>query len=402
MNRTSRILAVLGLVVVTNLGTFALGFGAGRFTATRSLLGFVSGTRGGAPADLTATFAPFWQAWDLVHREYVDQPVDNTVLMRGAIRGMLQSLGDPHTAYMSPDQLKITMTQLNGELEGIGAEVEYDPQSQYTRIVSPMPGSPAEQAGLQPDDLIITVDGEDVNGQDITTVVGKVRGPAGSQVKLEVQRAGHTALLTFTLTRAKIVVPSVSSKMLDGGLGYIRLNSFGDKTAADLKTQLGDLLQQKPRGLVLDLRGNPGGYLDAAIGVVSQFIPDGVVMRERFGDGTEKTYTAQGNGLATQIPLVVLVDKGSASASEIVAGAIQDRGRGQIVGAQSYGKGSVQAPTNLINDGAVRITIAKWLTPNGNWIHKKGITPDVVVERTPEDRAAGRDPQLDQAVALLK
>jgi carboxyl-terminal processing protease len=264
-----------------------------------------------------------------------------------------------------------------------------------------MSGSPAEQAGLRSGDLIVQIDGEDIVDQDLTTVVGKVRGPAGSSVTLAVRREGHDGLLKFTITRAKIAIPSVESRMLDANVGYVRLNSFGDKTAGELKRQLRELLADQPAGLVLDLRGNPGGYLDTAIDVVSQFVPDGVVMLERFGDDTEKTYRARSGGLATAVPLVVLIDQGSASASEIVAGAIQDRGRGTLVGETSYGKGSVQAPHDLQGDGGIRITIARWLTPDGHWIHGAGITPDVVVERTEADHAAGRDPQLDKAIELL-
>ncbi len=407
MSRTTRLLAVLVLVGVIGVGMFGVGFVAGHATASTNLLSLLGlgpsarSAEAGTPADLAATFQPFWQAWDIVHAEYVDQPVDNQVLMRGAIRGMLEALGDPHTGYMTPAELQISMTHLDGELEGIGATVETDTASGYTRIVSPMPGSPAEQVGVLPNDLIITINGEDIQNQDITTVVTKVRGPAGSTVTIEILRAPESQPLTFTITRAKITIPSVESRLIDAQIGYVRINSFGEKTGQELKRQLEALLAQKPAGLILDLRGNPGGYLTAAIDVVSEFIPEGVVMLERFGDGTEKQYTAQRGGLATQIPLVVLIDQGSASASEIVAGAIQDRGRGQIVGAQSYGKGSVQAPHSLAGDGAIRVTIAKWLTPTGQWIHERGITPDVAVERTPEDRAAGRDPQLDKALEVL-
>lgn len=405
MSRLPRLLTVFGIAAVTTLVVFAAGFGAGRVTAHSSLLSFLPGSpstaEAGTPAAQTATFAPFWQAWDIVHSDYVDQPVDDRGLMRGAIRGMLAALGDPHTSYMTPEEQQISMTHLDGELEGIGATVETDLSSGYTRIVSPMPGSPAEAAGLLPGDLLMKIDGQDIHGQDITTVVGKIRGPAGSTVHLEVARSGQSEPMAFTIQRARITIPSVESRLIDGRLGYVRINSFGEKTADELRTQLRGLLDKSPSGLILDLRGNPGGYLTAAIEVVSQFIPDGIVMRERFGDGQEKTYSALAGGLATQIPLVVLIDQGSASASEIVAGAVQDRGRGQLVGAQSFGKGSVQTSHDLVGDGTIRVTIARWLTPNGNWIHKKGITPDVAVDRTADDRAAGRDPQLDKAVELL-
>jgi carboxyl-terminal processing protease len=293
------------------------------------------------------------------------------------------------------------MSHLDGELEGIGATVETDDVTGYTRIVSPMPGSPAEAAGILPGDLIVSINGEDIAGQDITTVVGKVRGPAGSTVQLAIQREGRDDPLDFTITRAKIDIASVEGKLLDGGIGYVKINSFGEKTGRELKTQLRSMLDQNPRGLILDLRGNPGGYLDTAIEVVSQFIPDGVVMLERFADGDEKSYQALSGGLATDIPLVVLIDKGSASASEIVAGAVKDRGRGTLVGETSFGKGSVQTSKNLEDNSGLRITIARWLTPSGDWIHKQGIEPDVMVGRSEEDRAARRDPQLEKAIEIL-
>jgi carboxyl-terminal processing protease len=203
--------------------------------------------------------------------------------------------------------------------------------------------------------------------------------------------------------RARIVIPSVEGEMLADGVGYVRINNFGQDTARDLRQALGQLERDGAAGLVLDLRGNPGGYLEAAIEVVSQFVGDGTVMLERFGDGREQQYTARPNGLATEWPLVVLVDEGSASASEIVAGAIQDRGRGTLVGETTYGKGTVQVSTQLAEDGGVvKLTVARWLTPNGRTIQDQGLTPDVEVLLTEDDRAAGLDPQLDAAIELLQ
>lgn len=408
MNRVYRVAAILFLLAATGMLMFAGGFAVGRVTAASPLLSFLPGgprtdsAAAGTPEELRATFAPFWEAWDLVHTQYADQPVDDVALMRGAIRGMLDALGDPHTGYMTPEEYKINMTHLDGDFEGIGATVETDEKTGYTRIVAPIAGSPAEAAGIRAGDLIIEINGEDIAGQDITTVVSKVRGPAGSTVTLTIRREGVTELLTFTITRARITIASVESRMLEDNIGYVKVNSFGEETGRELRAQLRTLLAQNPTGLVLDLRGNPGGYLQTAIDVVSQFIPDGVVMVERFGDGRERTFEVQGGGLATQIPLVVLIDKGSASASEIVAGAVKDRGRGTLVGETSFGKGSVQQSHTLSDGGAVRITIARWLTPNGTWIHEQGIEPDIAVELTEADRAANRDPQLERAVQLLR
>lgn len=408
MNRAYRVVLVLFLLGVTGTLMFAGGFAAGRVTANSPLLSFLPGgprtdpAAAGTPEDLQTTFAPFWEAWDLVQNQYADQPVDDTVLMRGAIRGMLDALGDPHTGYMTPEEYQINMTHLDGDFEGIGATVETDEQTSYTRIVSPIAGSPAEAAGIRAGDLIIEINGEDIAGQDITTVVSNVRGPAGSEVTLLVRREDAAKPLTFTITRARITIASVESRMLDNNIGYVKVNSFGEETGRDLRDQLRRLMSENPVGLVVDLRGNPGGYLNTAIEVVSQFIPEGVVMVERFGDGRERTFEAEGGGLATRIPLVVLIDKGSASASEIVAGAVKDRGRGTLVGETSFGKGSVQQSHTLSDGGAVRITIARWLTPNGTWIHEEGIEPDIAIELTEDDRAADRDPQLDRAVELLR
>jgi carboxyl-terminal processing protease len=353
-----------------------------------------------APSEELGTlFAPFWQAWDIVHSEYVDQPVDDTLLMQGAIRGMIDGLGDPQSSYMDPNEYQQANLPMEGSYEGIGAWV--DPSGDYLTIISPMPGSPAEQAGLQPGDQVIAVDGEDMTGIDPSLVVRRVMGPAGSTVHLTIHREGLADPLEVDLVRARIEVPSIESELRDDGIAYVRLLTFGSQTTQDLRQALQELLAQNPRGLILDLRGNGGGLLSTALDVASQFVPEGVIMIEHYGDGTEETYTADPGGLATDIPLVVLIDGGSASASEIVAGAIQDRGRGLLVGETSFGKGSVQNWIPLGSDGAVRVTIARWLTPNGRQIDHVGLTPDVEVTSTQADTEAGRDPQLDRAVELL-
>ncbi len=354
----------------------------------------------GTPESLSQTFKPFWETWDLVHSSYVDQPVDDTTLMRGAIRGMLDSLGDPHTSYMSPEEFDQANTALEGEYDGIGAIV--DITGEYLTIVSPMPGSPAEKAGLKVGDVIIAVDGEDMTGVDGNIVLSKVKGPAGTQVKLTIRREGVEQPLDITVTRAKIQQSSVTYRMLDSGVAYIQLSNFGDKTTQDLKSALKELLAQNPKGLVLDLRYNGGGYLETAVEVTSQFINSGNVLLEEYGDGTRTEYSALKGGLALDIPMVVLVNEGSASASEITAGALQDAGRAKLVGVTTYGKGTVQNWTALKDkQGAVRITIAHWLTPKERQINGKGLTPDVEVQMTEEDYTAGRDPQLDKAVELL-
>jgi len=352
-------------------------------------------------ASRDALFAPFWETWNYVVSSYVDQPVDQTKLMQGAIRGMLDSLGDKHTGYMDPQEYKEATAPLDGSYEGIGAYV--DVSGKYLTIISPMPGSPAEEKGLKAGDEVIKVNGEDVTGTDPSIVLRSVKGPAGTDVTLTIFRPDTNETFDVTVTRQEIKLESVTSKMLDGDIAYISISVFGETTAEELKTALTNLMAQNPKGLILDLRYNSGGYVDSAIEVMSQFIPDGVVLIEQQGNGEEKTYDAKPGGLATKIPLVVLVNEGSASASEITAGAIQDHGRGTLVGVTTFGKGSVQAFIPLKNDqGAVRITIERWLTPNHRQINDIGLTPDVVVPLTEEDAKNGIDTQLEKAVEILR
>jgi carboxyl-terminal processing protease len=352
-------------------------------------------------SDLKKLFEPFWQTWTIVHDQFVDQPVNDLELMRGAIRGMLDSLGDQHTSYMDPDQYRQANTPLVGEYEGIGAWV--DITGEFLTITAPIPNTPAEKAGLKTGDVVIAVDAEDMTGVDGNIVLKHILGPAGTQVTLTIQRPGMDSPFDVTITRAKITIPSVESKMLENNIAYVRLNTYGEKTTADLRAALTELLAGKPRGLILDLRNNGGGYLQTAIEVVSEFLPGGqVAMYEEMGDKSRQTFTTKDGGLAIDIPLVVLVNEGTASASEITAGAIQDYGRGKLVGIKTYGKGSVQNWVPLDNEaGAVRVTIARWLTPKERQIHKVGLTPDVVVEITDADIAAGKDPQLDKAISIL-
>jgi carboxyl-terminal processing protease len=347
-------------------------------------------------------FVPFWQAWDIVHAEYVDQPVDDTKLMQGAISGMMDSLGDPHTSYMNPLEYEQISTPLEGSYEGIGAWV--DTTGDYLTIISAMPGSPAEEVGLQPDDIVLAVNGKDMTGVDGDLVLKEVKGPADTEVTLTIGRESVEAPFDVVITRREIEVPSLESRMLEDNIAYIGLYTYGLQTPDELKTALTTLLANNPDGLILDLRNNGGGYLDSAIEILSEFITkDQVLMYEEMGDGTRKTYSSIEGGLATEIPLVVLINGGSASASEITAGAIQDYERGTIVGEQSYGKGSVQIWTALYDEqGAIRVTVARWLTPKERQINSIGIKPDVEVTYTEEDFNAGIDPQLDKAIQILK
>jgi carboxyl-terminal processing protease len=356
----------------------------------------------GGSEDLDALFKPFWQAWDVVHEDFVDQPIDETKLMRGAISGMLSALGDDHTSYLDPEMMERFNAALNGaEYEGIGAWV--DSTAEYLTIISPMPGSPAEKAGLQSGDQIIALDGEDMTGVDGELVRQRVLGPKGTNVTLTIRREGVEEPFDVVVTRGAIQTPTIESKMLEENIGYVRLYTFGNSTSQDLRKALKTLMAENPDGMILDLRYNGGGYLDTAIEVASEFLGDGVIVHEEYGDGTRETFKARKGGLATEIPLVVLVNEGSASASEIVAGAIQDRGRGKLVGITTYGKGSVQSVTPLVDEqGQIRVTIARWLTPNDRQINKIGLQPDFVVEMPTDQSDSQEDPQLQKAIELLR
>jgi carboxyl-terminal processing protease len=354
---------------------------------------------GETPEEYQDLFAPFWETWDIVHEEFVDQPVDDLALMRGAIEGMLNALDDPHTSFMSPEEFQQANESLEGEYEGIGAWV--DITGDYVQIISPMKSSPAAEAGLQTNDKIIAINGEDMTGIPGNLVLQRILGPAGTDVTLTIERGEET--FDVTITRANIVVPTAEAEMLEDNLAYVALLNYGDNTTQQLRNALEDMLDQNPDGLIFDLRNNGGGYLNTAIQVVSEFIGEGVVMYEQYGDGQTFTYEAIPGGLATEIPLVVLVNEGTASASEITAGAIQDYERAPLVGVTTYGKGSVQTWIALENDaGGVRVTIARWLTPNGRQISGEGLTPEYIVEMTEEDYTEGNDPQLEKAIEVLK
>jgi carboxyl-terminal processing protease len=269
-------------------------------------------------------------------------------------------------------------------------------------IVSPIEGSPAAAAGLQPGDTVIAIDGEDMTGVAPEQARLKVLGPEGTKVTLTVTREGKPDPLEFVITRAKITIHSAEGKMLENDIAYIDINTFGERTTQELRGALDLLLKQNPRGIIIDLRNNPGGYLSTAVEVSSEFIDKGVILYEQYGDERRDEHKALGNGQATDIPLVVLINEGSASAAEILAGALQDYDRATLVGVKSYGKGSVQNWVPLSNNqGAARVTIARWLTPKERLIDHLGLEPDVVVEMTPEDFEAGRDPQLDVAMETM-
>jgi carboxyl-terminal processing protease len=342
-------------------------------------------------------FRPFWETWRFLQDEYFDQPLNNDLLAEGAIEGMLATLDDPNTRYLSPAHEKAARQSFDGNIEGIGAEVSSEDGAIV--IISPYEGSPAAEAGLRPGDILREADGVALTGMDVGEAAALVRGPAGTEVTLLIEREGR--LFDVTVVRDVIDIPSVRGEILEEGIAYVRLSRFSNDTAEELETVLDSLLEGKPIGLVLDLRSNPGGSLSAAVDVADQFLNNGLILTERFGNGSETVYRSKDSGLAQDVPVVVLIDQGSASASEVLAGAIQDRERGTLIGTTSFGKGTVQTWKPLSNGGGVRITVARWITPEGTWVHGEGLEPDLIVEFPESSNEELVDIQLQTAIDYL-
>jgi carboxyl-terminal processing protease len=319
-----------------------------------------------------------------------------------AIRGMLHALDDKYTAFIEPDVAAILEEDASGEFEGIGAFVDLDESGKLV-IVDTFEESPAQEAGLEPGDRVVAVDGESIVGDAVYEAIGKIRGPADSEVRLTVEREGTPEAFDVMVTRARLEIPIVEAEMRDDGVAYARLREFSATASASLENELETLLDQDPEGVILDLRQNPGGWLDQAIDVADLFLGENVVAIERFSDGSERRFRARGGDLAESVPLVVLVNGGSASASEIVAGALQDHGRAPLIGVSTFGKGSVQRPFNLSDGSELRVTVALWFTPDNQRIQGQGLRPDIEVPWPEEERRENpdQDPQLERAVEYL-
>jgi carboxyl-terminal processing protease len=336
---------------------------------------------------------------EILEEQYYGDIPNGDELAYGAIRGMLLTLDDPYTSFIEPNISAILNEDATGEFEGIGAMVTMRPDG-YLEVASLISDQPAEAAGVKAGDLIVAVGDQSIVGLGLYEAISYIRGPAGSDANLEIIRPGEPDSIFITVTRARIEIPIVEFEMLDNGIAYLRLTEF-DATASDrVEDALKELLAEDPTGLVFDLRGNPGGWLNQAIAVGDIFLERGIVAIQRDSDGRERTFPSTNGDIGEDIPMVVLVNGGSASASEIVAGALQDRGRAILVGTQTLGKGSVQLPNDLEDGSQLRVTIARWFTPNEQPIHGEGLAPDLVVEftdETPEDE----DPQLDRAIEYL-
>ncbi|NIM46609.1 MAG: PDZ domain-containing protein [Candidatus Aenigmarchaeota archaeon] len=347
-------------------------------------------------------FGMFWKAWDYVDNEFAGGEIDHLKMLYGAISGMLSALDDPYTAFMTPEETKKFDEELSGSISGIGAEVGI--KSDKLTIIAPIKDTPAERAGLKAGDIILKVDGEETVNMSLEEAVSKIRGEKGTVVTLTISRSSFPEPRDFKIERAIIKIVSVDWEMKGDGIAYIQISRFSNDTSSRLREIANEILAQGGKGIILDLRNNPGGYLDSAISVASEFLSQGTVVIEKRRDGTETKWEVKDKGRLTDTSreLVVLVNKGSASASEIVAGAIQDAKRGILIGEATFGKGLVQEIKDLGGGASMRITIAKWYTPSGRSINEQGLSPDIEVELTDEDFNADRDPQLDRALQYLK
>jgi carboxyl-terminal processing protease len=356
---------------------------------------------GGAPPEWKASIPIFWEAWNYVHQDFYKLPLDNDLLVNGSVGGMVEALGDPHTAFIDAKRAEIVRTGMQGSFEGIGATISM--REGRLTIVSIIKGSPAERAGLRAEDIILQVGDKVIQNMDVTEAVMLIRGPKGTKVTLLIQRAKQDAF-TVEITRDTIRTPFVESRMIEGTpIAYLRLNEFGATAPNETAAALRELLAQKPTGLILDLRSNPGGYLPVSIDVASQFLKaDLPVLIVKDKKGNADVSRSKRGGLATEIPLVVLIDAGSASASEIVSGALKDHHRATLIGVKTFGKGSVQHVYTLSDQSQLNVTIARFFSPAGNEINEVGVTPDIEVKMTEEDIANKIDPQLDAATKFLQ
>jgi carboxyl-terminal processing protease len=341
------------------------------------------------------------EVWDLVDSEFYGELPSPEERIYGAIRGMLGTLDDEYTSFLEPSIAEIERTDASGSFEGIGALVRMNDEG-ILEIVRPFEGQPASEAGLLPGDMVLAVDRESIVGYGIYEAITLIRGPEGTEVVLTIQRGHGSEPFDVTIVRARVDIPLVESQMLEGNIGYVSLFDFSSQATPQLEEAIEELLDQGATALIFDLRDNPGGFLDQAVRVSDLFLDRGIVLIERVSDGREREFTSTDEGLAQDIALVVLVNGASASASEIVAGAIQDRGRATLIGETTFGKGSVQLPRTLSDGSELRVTVARWFTPKGRAIHGEGLVPDIEVLLTPEDLDAERDPQLERAIEYLR
>ena len=381
-------------LLTTLLVAFAvvLSFGVG-FQLSRSLSQPVTG--------LPEEFNALGEVWQSLERYYVNKDaLDAEELSEGAIRGLLKALDDPHTSYLDAETYEMEWSAYEGSFEGVGAVITM--KDCELTVVSPIAGGPAEEQGVRAGDKILEIDGEPTSGMNLTEAVLKIRGPQGTEVTLLILHQGETTPVEIEIIREEVKLDSIYLEMLPEGIAHIQITHFSERTHEELVAVLNDAIDNGAEGIILDLRNNPGGYLHVAVDVASEFLDGGTVVYQQDSEGRLEELPATPGGLAKDLPLVLLVNEWSASGSEVLAGAIQDRGRANLVGNVTYGKGSINIVRELSDGSALYVTTARWLTPDGSLIEGIGLTPDFEVEITEADILNDRDPQLDFAIEYIE
>lgn len=358
------------------------------------------------PKNVNVDFKLFWDTWDLLSKNYINKKaLDPQKLFYGSISGMVAALGDPYTVFLPPEAQKITREELNGSFDGVGIQLGFnDAKPPRLVVIAPLEGTPAKRAGIKPQDLIVKIGDKDTTGMSLPEAVQLIRGAKGTKITLSTFREGDSAPKSYTLERDTIIVKSVevTFKQTPKGknVAVIKLSRFGERTKDEWNQVVSEILEQNPAGAVLDVRNNPGGYLEAAVFIASEFLEGGDVVLQENNEGEKTPFKVDRVGKLTKLPTLVLINKGSASASEIVAGALQDRKRAKLLGEKSFGKGTIQEAQDLTGGTGIHITVAKWLTPNGRWVNDTtGLEPDVKIEVDKEDQT--KDSQLNKALELL-
>ena len=353
-------------------------------------------------AEKNLDFSLFWKTWDLLKEKYVNKgSLDVQKLVYGAIKGMLQATGDPYTNFFNPEEAKSFSEDLEGSFEGIGAELGI--KENALTVIAPLDESPAQKAGLRAGDKIIKIGDQSTLDMSIYGAVDLIRGKKGTEIKLTIFREGEEDTKEISIIRETIEVKSVKLEMVENNIAYLRINKFGERTSQEFDAEMNNIISKEAKGIILDLRNNPGGFLDSSVKIASRLMPRGkAVVIEEDSNGKKETLYTYGGDKLSGLPIVILANEGSASAAEILAGALRDNLQTPVIGKKTFGKGSVQELVNLSGGSSVKITVAKWMTPNGDYIMEKGISPDMEVELTQEDYNNNRDPQLDKAKEVLK
>lgn len=391
--RDKTVRLVTGLVVVGLVFVAGVNVGNGTISWSHN-----SGQNAALPE--TLNYATVTQLYRSLIENY-DGKLTEAQLINGLKHGLAEATNDPYTVYFTPAEAESFNNDLQGQFSGIGAELGKNEQGNI-QVIAPIAGTPADKAGIKPKDVIATVNGKTTVGMSVDDAVKAIRGKAGTSVKLQIIRAGSEAL-SLTITRQNIHIPSVTTKILEGNLGYMQVSTFGEDTAEKVSEAADDFKQKGVKGIVLDLRNNPGGQVDSAVAIASEWLPENqLIMQEKRGSTVTQTYQSTGSAQFANLPTVVLVNGGSASASEIVAAALHDNKHAYIIGEKSYGKGVVQRIINFGDDSQLKVTVASWYRPNGKNINHLGITPDQKVVLSADDAKAGKDVQLDAAKAYLQ